>query len=73
MLGVYPFQQKKNISSGFVRCPVCNRGHLCNTFSHTVIRMSPDSTAEMRQTDDAVILKCPKCARQIVLVLKSTP
>ena len=71
MLGVYPYQPSKERGATFVRCPICIKGRICDRFPKTVIRLSADSDAQMRQTDDAVVLKCPRCRRRIVLELRN--
>ncbi len=71
MLGIYPYQPSSERQATLVRCPVCSKGRICDKLPKTVIRLSVDSDAQMHQSDDAIILKCPRCRMQIVLELRN--
>jgi hypothetical protein len=43
-----------------VRCPICNKGHICDVSIGTKFKVSDIKTLTKEELTNKVILKCPK-------------
>lgn len=67
MLLIERVEERNNIKSDYVKCPVCGRGRLCDKPFKEKAKSITVASSPVNDISNKIILKCPKCSNKFFI------